>query len=199
MIKIPYDIFYMSCMLKDKLLATKLEQLSKRKVERMESLPEGPLTNLYKLSHKQTHIIDSIYLGNAYNACNVTDLEQDNIGMIVNITEEIPNYYPDKFDYYNIHTMDQNDHHVKEFINDSLEYIQNYQKNNPQKNILVHCFMGSSRSAAIVVAYYSLKYNKSIDESITFGKDKRWIVNINTTFIKDLKEWRDEYLSVPNF
>ena len=89
MIKIPYDIFYMSCMLKDKLLATKLEQLSKRKVERMDSLPAGPFTNLYKLSHKQTHIIDSIYLGNAYNACNVTDLEGDNIGMIVNITEEI--------------------------------------------------------------------------------------------------------------
>ena len=74
-----------------------------------------------------------------------------------------------------------------------------YQLEHPSKNILVHCFMGSSRSAAIVVAYYSLKFNKSIDESIDYVKDKRWIVNINTTFIQDLKEWREEVLSEPNF
>ena len=73
MIKIPYDIFYMSRMLKDKLVATKLEQLTKEKVERMEEQVSGPFTNLYKLSYQHTHIIDSIYLGNAYNASNFTD------------------------------------------------------------------------------------------------------------------------------
>ena len=199
MIKIPYDIFYMSRMLKDKLVATKLEQLTKEKVERMEEQVSGPFTNLYKLSYQHTHIIDSIYLGNAYNASNFTDLEQTNIGMIVNITEEIPNYYPDNFDYYNIHTLDDNKHHIKPYITSALEYIMNYQLEHPSKNILVHCFMGSSRSAGIVVAYYSLKFNKSIDESIAYVKDKRWIVNINTTFIQDLKEWREEVLSEPNF
>uniref|UniRef100_A0A6C0EHN3 Tyrosine specific protein phosphatases domain-containing protein n=1 Tax=viral metagenome TaxID=1070528 RepID=A0A6C0EHN3_9ZZZZ len=195
--KMPYDILYMSRILKDKLFATKLDQISKKKVERMGYLPAGPLTNLYKLTYRPTNIVDSIYLGNAYNACNLNDLESDNIGMIINITEEIPNYYPDKFNYYNIHTMDDNDHHIKEFINDALEYILNYQKKS-NKNILVHCFMGSSRSAAIVVAYYSLKYNKSIDESIKYVKDKRWIVNINVTFIQDLMEWRQEY-NIPGF
>ena len=140
--KLPLDIFYMSCMLKDKLLATHLSDLTKKKVERMETQSSGPLINLYKLSYRQHHIIDTIYLGNAYNACNYEDLKSDNIGLIVNITEEIPNYYPEDFEYYNIITKDDNDHHVKEFLTDSLEYINNFEKKKSREKYFSSLFYG---------------------------------------------------------
>lgn len=200
MIKTSYDIFYMSRMLKDKLLATSITNVVKEKVERMNKQVSGPLTNLYKLYQDSTHIIDNIYLGNAYNASNYIDLEKNNIGLIVNVTSEIPNYYPDNIEYYNVSLLDINSDHIKDYINDTLEFILKYQSDNPGKNILIHCFMGSSRSAAIVAAYYSYKYNKSIMESIKFLEQKRWIVNLNTTFLEDLNFWKDNLSNIiPNF
>ena len=200
MIKTSYDIFYMSRMLKDKLLATPITNVVKEKVERMNKQVSGPFTNLYKLYQNSTYIIDNIYLGNAYNASNYIDLEKNNIGLVINITSEIPNYYPDNIEYYNVSLLDINSVHIKDYINDTLEFILKYQLENPGKNILVHCFMGSSRSAAIVTAYYSYKYNKSIIESIKFLEQKRWIVNLNTTFLEDLNSWKDNLSNlIPNF
>ena len=52
--------------------------------------------------------------------------------------------------------------------------------------------MGSSRSASILVAYNSLINNIPIEDSIKSVKEKRDVVNINTTFIEDLKTWFNE-------
>ena len=51
-----------------------------------------------------SHIIDNIYLGSAYNASNLLQLNNQNIKCIVNVTSEISNYYEnynENFDYYN--------------------------------------------------------------------------------------------------
>ena len=42
-----------------------------------------------------THIIDNIYLGNAYNAAYYYGLKKNNIKMIINVTKEISKYYPE--------------------------------------------------------------------------------------------------------
>ena len=46
-------------------------------------------------------------------------------------------------------------------------------------NILIHCFMGSSRSASILVAYNSLINNIPIEDSIRLIKKKRDVVFIS--------------------
>ena len=192
MFKLTYDVYYMTRMLKDKVIGGAYDYYMDeeyRSVERMDPHVGGIVNNIYNLTYKPSHIVDNIYLGNAYNASNYPELIENSFGMILNITCEIPNYYDNEFTYYNIQIKDHNDNHVLPHIDAALEFINKYQKNNPDKNILIHCFMGSSRSASIVAAYYSQKYNKTMEESISFIKDKRSIVNINTTFVKDLKEW----------
>ena len=84
---------------------------------------------------------------------------------------------------------DTNDNHIKPHINDILNQIKDYQTNFPDKNILIHCYMGSSRSASFVVAYLYKIHNMFIEDCISFIKKKRSLVNINTTFINDLKLW----------
>ena len=44
--------------------------------------------------------------GSAYNAASYYDLKEKNIKMILNVTSEISEYYPDDFEYHNIYCLE---------------------------------------------------------------------------------------------
>lgn len=50
------------------------------------------------------------------------------------------------------------------------------------KNILVHCMAGISRSVSLIVYYLMKKYNLSFDQAISIVKNKRKIANPNDGF-----------------
>jgi protein-tyrosine phosphatase len=193
------------------------------------------------------NIIDNIYIGSAYNAANYYLLKENNIGLIVNITEEIQNYFPDNFEYYNISILDINNHCLNnnyidvinkinsfnEIKKQDMEYIysdeikkQDIEYTNSDEsihnitnsdcdydllkevlsetdntgtelnnNILIHCYMGASRSAAIIVAYLIIKKKMNLNDSLRLIKKLRKSTNINSTFIKELKELENKYLN----
>ena len=141
-----------------------------------------------------THIIDNIYLGNAYNAAYYYGLKKNNIKMIINVTQEISQYYPDYFTYYQYELYDNNHDNIKEYLGDAYKNIKNFQENKGG-NILVHCFMGASRSASVVLYYLTKeKINKetgelfTLQEALIFLKNKRPIVNPTNKLLKDLGE-----------
>ena len=141
-----------------------------------------------------THIIDNIYLGNAYNAAYYYELKKNNIKMIINVTQEISQYYPDYFKYHQYELYDNNHDNIKEYLDDAYKNIKSFQENN-DGNILIHCFMGASRSASVVL-YYLTKENINeetnelftLDEALIFLKSKRPIVNPANKLLEDLKE-----------
>ena len=47
-------------------------------------------------------IFDYMYLGTEWNASNWEELERNNCRFILNVTNEIPNSFPDKITYYNV-------------------------------------------------------------------------------------------------
>lgn len=188
------------------------------------------ITNLFL---EPTHIIDNIYLGNAYNASNYATISKYNIAYIVNVSKEIKNYYEQEnksgdfyddinnveiknvpiraismpFDtsisiygggggcggsgnikYLRVPIYDDCTYHITDYIKEAMEFIDNACNNN-DGNILIHCYMGSSRSASIVLAYLIYKYNYSLSDALLFLKDKRNIVNINVNFIDDIKTY----------
>jgi protein-tyrosine phosphatase len=141
-----------------------------------------------------THIIDNIYLGNARNAASFYDLKEKNIKLIINVTTEISEYYPQNFIYIKYDLYDNNKDSIKNFLKDSYIKIKEFQEINKNRNILIHCFMGSSRSASILI-YYIIKTLKkdngesyNLDEAIEFIKTKREIINPSKKFIAELKE-----------
>ena len=141
-----------------------------------------------------THIIDNIYLGNAYNAAYYYGLKKNNIKMIINVTQEISQYYPDYFTYYQYELYDNNHDNIKEYLGDAYKNIKNFQENK-DGNILVHCFMGASRSASVVLYYLTKeKINKetgkhfTLNEALIFLKNKRPIVNPTNKLLEDLGE-----------
>ena len=86
------------------------------------------------------------------------------------------------------------EHHIKHpiieedtdvyYLDESVELIHNYIDKNPLKAILVHCFMGSSRSATIIIAYL-IKYKEfRLRDALNYLKEKRNVVNLNILYVE---------------
>lgn len=139
-----------------------------------------------------TRIIDNIYIGSAHNASDYNTFVENNINMVINVTTEISNYYKDcmEISYFNYPLYDNNEESIGEYLELAYNQILNHQKTR-KGNILVHCFMGASRSASIIIYYLMHKENKNgkkytFDEALHFIREKRKIVNPTFRLTKDL-------------
>jgi hypothetical protein len=132
-----------------------------------------------------THIIDNIYIGSAHNAANKNLLNRLHIKYVINVTAEITNYFEDEIEYANYTICDDNKQSIFNYLDESYIKIKDFQRKN-NGFILIHCFMGASRSATIL-AYYLIKENgMNVKEAYDFLKNKRNLVNPTYKFYKDL-------------
>lgn len=69
---------------------------------------------------------------------------------------------------------------LKDILNNKSETI----------NLLIHCELGKSRSAAIAVLILMRKYRYSFDNAYEMVKLKRDVVQLNQKFIEDLKGYK---------
>ena len=162
--------------------------------ESMRIYPASGLYNEYSTFwSRPTHAIDNIYLGSAFNAASYDLLKELNIKMIINATTEISNYYEDndEFTYVRYKLYDNNKNSIKKYLERSFNDIQKQQQT-VNGNILIHCFMGASRSASIVL-YYLMRTKKhhdgrsyTFDDAVAYLKGKRITVNPTFRLTKDL-------------
>ena len=189
-----YKVYCMSKMLLDKgtsyVVDEEIEDF--KKTIRVFGPNKGAIGSLYDLTYKATPIIDNILLGNAYNARNFYELDEDNVGLIVNCSRNIPDYFIENFDYHRVSVKDKNGENILPYLDKAADLINNFIKENKDKKILVHCFMGSSRSATVVIAYLIKYKGYSRRDALNFLKQKRDIVNINVDFFKQLKDYENQ-------
>ncbi len=162
--------------------------------ERIYEINNTPLDNLYNLTYDSTKIIDRLYLGNSYNARDFYSLEDNNIGLIVNSSPCVPNYFIDYFDYFNVNVKDIEGQNMLIHLEKVVEYMNDYLSLNSDKSIFVHCFMGCSRSVTIIIAYLIRYNNFRLRDAMNFIKEKRDIVNLNKDFFNQLVEYEKKYL-----
>jgi len=199
MYRIVTDTFYFGRMIKDKAIYMYYEYFFNNEtnilnpVDRINIIEtnNGFLNAFKNLFIEPTKIVDNIYLGNAYNASNFNQLDEYNITTIINITNEIPNYFQNfpKYDYLKISINDTNTDSLINFFKKSNKYIKNIQQKKINQNILIHCYMGSSRSATMLIAYLIIYYNMNPEEAFLFLQEKRPIVNINSKFWNELQNF----------
>ena len=155
-----------------------------REVNRInKNIHQNPFLHYYSLQTPITQIDEQIYLGNALNALDIDKLKSLGIKKIINATKEIPNWYPSEFEYYQIPIRDTRD----SFLNQHLSLAYQFINDTPVGDkILIHCYMGSSRSASVVAYYLKQKNNISTVSALNIVQSKRNLININTNFIKEL-------------
>jgi len=61
-------------------------------------------------------------------------------------------------------------------------------KFNPNAKVLVHCHMGKSRSASIVIYYLMRTRGWGYDAALKFAQDKRPLVGPNAWYAQQLRD-----------
>ena len=121
-------------------------------------------------------IIPNLYLGNINYANDIEFLSKNNIGAILNCTENEPfhEYFDDKYKF-RLHVNDsKNDENITKFKSEiikSINFIEQCLDNNIP--VYVHCYWGLMRSATVVTSYLIKKYNIPYKDAINIVKDQR--------------------------
>jgi protein-tyrosine phosphatase len=158
--------------------------------------PKLPWYTQYSYFYSESNeIIDNLYLGSSFNAYSITELTNKKINVIINVTEEIDNFYQTnpKITYYRFPIKDNNLDDITEILDQTYEIIESHLIKGD--NILVHCFMGASRSASVIIYYLMKKYNWSYIQSHQLVYNKRKVVNLSSKFDSILKN-KDKILKL---
>lgn len=122
-----------------------------------------------------THIIDNIYLGNFESSIDSDTICKYKIDAIVRILdpEMISSIkYEDTEPNIVYHYIDIYDHpgqNISKFFSNFLKFL----KSNKEKNILIHCLMGMSRSSSFVILHLVVNYKYDLVDAIKYVKKLR--------------------------
>ena len=136
------------------------------------------------------YIIDNIYLGDSVAAADEDYLKDHNISAVVNCAEDLTSNYKDlKFIELNLF-----DNELQSLF-PKFDVAYKFIKLHSQANILIHCVVGMSRSASLVVFYLMKEKGWDYDTSIGFIKEKRPNVAPIIGFIDQLKEYYNKNIT----
>ena len=101
-------------------------------------------------------ITDSIWLGNLNSALNINNLKKEGIKKILTISDTPPKIHDEKSFFITkmVKISDFPNRNIIKFFGDCLNFM------NGEEKTLVHCKIGTSRSATIVIAYLMWKENE---------------------------------------
>ena len=135
-------------------------------------------------------ILPNLWLGDIRSARNKAFFEDNNINIVINCSKDIP-FYSNYTKNFRISIDDNLEKSEIDrfylYIDKAVNLINNEILNS--KNILVHCYAGKQRSAALVSAYLMKYGNISLKEAIDSVKSKRLIaftpgVNFENALVK---------------
>ena len=128
-------------------------------------------------------ITSKIFLGNAEAQLDKEILKKIGITNILIIGKELEIHHPDDFIYKHIKVTDFPFENLSRFFEEAIEFIDQSEK------VFVHCLMGRSRSASIVIAYLMRVNSWTYDEGFHFVQSKRKI-GPNKGFVEQLKKFK---------
>ncbi|XP_076174920.1 protein phosphatase Slingshot isoform X4 [Ptiloglossa arizonensis] len=135
-----------------------------------------------------TEIFDHVYLGSEWNASNLEELQKNGVRHILNVTREIDNFFPGMFTYLNVRVYDDEKTDLLKHWDDTFKYITKAKKEGSK--VLVHCKMGVSRSASVVIAYAMKAYNWDFSQAWKHVKAKRNCIKPNNSFLLQLETYQ---------
>lgn len=156
-----------------------------------------------------TEIFEHVYLGSEWNASNLEELQRNGlvwifeflililmfsshfhsrVHHILNVTREIDNFFPGLFDYCNVRVYDDEKTDLLKHWDNTFKYISRAKMEGSK--VLVHCKMGISRSASVVIAYAMKEYNWNFSHALKHVKEKRTCIKPNKSFISQLETYQ---------
>jgi dual specificity MAP kinase phosphatase len=137
-----------------------------------------------------SEVLPGLYLGSSRDAENLNLLQEHQIKTVINISTTIPCYFEDEklFEYLRLPCHDSPNQNILQYFETTFEYIR--EKLSKNKNILVHCQAGISRSPSFIIGYLMKYHSTTFDEAYDLVKNKRNIINPNLNFLGQLTQYQ---------
>ena len=139
------------------------------------------------------HIYKNIYLGDYRASENENYLKMYDILSVINCAAELNNDYKD-IKSFELYLYDMPSERIFPIFEEAYDFV----KKHLNHNILVHCYMGISRSSSFVVFYLMKETGWDYETCIEFIRKKRPIANPNYGFENQLKEYYYTYINKKN-
>lgn len=144
----------------------------------------------YFWSRDPTEVLPGLFVGSAKNAADSASLDRNNIRVVVNATRDIDNFFEGRksgeIRYARVPIQDTRDGDlgpVQAELDAAVEAI--HEAAQAGAPVLVHCFMGASRSVAVLCAYMIRHRHMAFAEAYAMIRAKRKCAAINVNF----KRW----------
>uniref|UniRef100_F1KYR1 protein-serine/threonine phosphatase n=1 Tax=Ascaris suum TaxID=6253 RepID=F1KYR1_ASCSU len=134
---------------------------------------------------KASQIFPYLYLGTEWNACDWQWLENNGVQYIVNVTNEVENFFPARLKYLKIRVCDEASTELLKHWNQTNQFIKEAKEKGSA--VLVHCKKGISRSSSTVIAYAMKEYGWGLSQAMEHVKKKRDCITPNKGFVEQLK------------
>lgn len=142
-----------------------------------------------------TILDDFLYLGAKGVTSNIEQLCSQNISYVINCASE-PEHatYPPEFKYLHVQVDDNASAEIDKYFDACCAFIQQAKREN--MSVLVHCTMGMSRSASIVLAYLVKCENMTLIEAFEYVKQRRPVASPNPGFMLQLVQFEHKVRGV---
>ena len=139
-------------------------------------------------------ILPGLYLGNAKSSLDDEFLRTNNIRAVFNCSKDLPFHHSVRTKY----RIPVDDNLKAEEIRNlelwSFEIVYKLAKEHKHGNVLVHCYAGMQRSAAVVAMYLIAIHEMKHEQAISFIKHKRSIAFCPfTNFLKSIQGFERTY------
>ena len=136
--------------------------------------------NTYPLAHL---IINNLFVGSIESVNNEEYLRINNISAVLSLVSPINKF--EGIDYLVFDEIsDSPNQNILQYFGKCFSFIDKYLLQN--KNIIVNCHAGISRSSTIVIGYLMYKNGLSLGSAYSIVKQRRGIINPNYGFIDQL-------------
>lgn len=138
-------------------------------------------------------VLPGLYIGPIGAARNVESLLKSGITHVLNASPVIPCFHKRHFRYKKFLVYDDPDDDIARFFDESNKFIHKARK---KGGVLVHCFAGQSRSAALVAAYLISSEGMDPGAAINLIRQARPSAQPNTGFMRQLYAFSHKAIDV---
>lgn len=138
-------------------------------------------------------ILPWLWLGGCRDAADYKALRRRHVKRVLNCCWEMPNFFPDKFEYLNMPVDDLAGTLLRPFFPITTSFLAQAKQNG--ERVYVHCAAGVSRSTSVVMAYLVAALDHSLSSAFALVRKKRRTALPNTSFLRQLGSWEIEQRS----
>ncbi|GLD97823.1 hypothetical protein PINS_up006520 [Pythium insidiosum] len=142
--------------------------------------------------NEPVEVVPRVFLGSLGAATNRAALAAHGISHVVCVSPTLSLAFPSQLSYLRLAVADTPDASIAHEFDRALQFIDS----DPTNAVLVHCFVGRSRSVTVVTAYLMARHSMSLSQALERVRLVRPQARPNSGFLAQLRCYEAQLVAV---